>query len=108
MDGRTDEQANERTSFLIFENAEIQTRGSFRGDLTKEEFDRQRLIVNDLLKQRYDRHFVEFKDVVFPIDYDDDLVHMDMTERRRRNSGMRKFQHRVRRIFCTTDIVCKI
>ena len=79
--------------------AEIQTRGSFRGGLTKEEFDRQRIIINDLLRERYDRWFVEFKDVIFPKDYDDDdLVHMDMKERLRRNSGMRKFQNRVRRI----------
>ena len=81
--------------------AEIQTRGNFRDGLKKDEFDRQRLIINELLKERYGRCFVEFKDVVYPTDYDDDLVHMDMTERRRRNSGMRKFQNRVRRIFCS-------
>ena len=81
--------------------AEIQTRGSFRGGLTKEEFDRQRIIINDLLRERYDRWFVELKDVIFPKDYDDDLVHMDLKERLRRNSGMRKFQNQVRRIFCS-------
>ena len=56
------------------------------------EFDRQHIIVNDLLRERYDRWFVEFKDVIFPKDYDDDLVHMDMKERLRRNSVMRKLQ----------------
>ena len=81
--------------------AEIQTRGSFRGGLTKEDFDRQRIIINDLMRERYDRWFVEFKDVIFPKDYDDDLVHIDMKERLRRNSDMRKFQNRVRRILCS-------
>ena len=75
--------------------AETQTRGSFRSGMTKEEFDRQRIIINDLLRERYDRWFVEFKDVILTKDYDDDLVHMDMRERLRRNSGMRKFQNSV-------------
>ena len=64
-------------------------------------FDRQREIINDLLRERYDWLFVEFKDVRFPKDYDKDLVHMDSKERRHRNSGMRKFQSRIRRIFCS-------
>ena len=79
----------------------VQTRGDFRHGLSKEEFDRQREIINDLLRERYDWLFVEFKDVRFPKDYDKDLVHMDSKERRHRNSGMRKFQSRIRRFFCS-------
>ena len=58
----------------------VQTRGDFRHGLSKEEFDRQREIINDLLRERYDWLFVEFKDVRFPKDYDKDLVHMDVIE----------------------------
>ena len=81
--------------------AEIQTRGDFRGGLTKQEFDDQRLIINDLLRQRYHRYYVQFTDVRYPTDYDSDLVHLDSTERHRRNSGMRKYQSRIKRIFCS-------
>ena len=95
------DQLYRRRRVQMVYGAEIQTRGSFRGGLTKEEFDRQRISINDLLRERYDRWFVEFKDVIFPKDYDDDLVHMDMKERLRRNSGMRKFQNRVCRILCS-------
>ena len=43
---------------------EIQTRGELRGDLPKDEFDRQRKIINDLLQERNDWLLVEFKDVL--------------------------------------------
>ena len=49
--------------------AEIQTRGDFRGGLTKQEFDDQRLIINDLLRERYHRYYVQFSDVRYPTDY---------------------------------------
>ena len=81
--------------------AEIQTRGDFRGGLTKEEFDRQRQIMNELLKERFQQYFVSFTDVRYPNDYDEDLVHLDTSERLRRNSGMRKYANRIRRIFCS-------
>ena len=81
--------------------AEIQTRGDFRGGLTKEEFDRQRQIINELLKERFQQYFVSFTDVRYPNDYDEDLVHLDTSERLRRNSGMRKYANRIRRIFCS-------
>ena len=80
---------------------EIQTRDEFRDGLTKREFDRHREVINYLLRERYSRLFVEFKEVVFLTDYDTDLVHMDTSERLRRNSGMRKYRNKIRRIFCS-------
>lgn len=80
---------------------EIQTRGEFRGGLTKNEFDRQRMTINALLHERYGRLFVRFTDVRYPTDYADDMVHLDTSEKIRRNSGMRKFKNRIRRIFCS-------
>ena len=78
---------------------EVQTRGEFRDGLIKREFDSHREVINHLLRERYGRLFVDFKDVVFQTDYDTDLVHMDMSERLRRNSGMRKYRNRIRRMF---------
>ena len=80
--------------------AEIQTRGDFRGGLTKQEFDDQRRVINDLLQNRYHQYFVRFTDVRYSTDYDTDLVHLDSSERLRRNSGMRKYEGRIKRIFC--------
>ena len=80
--------------------AEIQTRGDFRDGLTKPEFDKQRHEINELLKEKYDQYLVRFDEIVYPDDYDDDLVHLDASGGRRRSSGMGKFHHRIRRIFC--------
>ena len=75
--------------------AEIQTRGDFRGGLTKQEFDDRRLIINDLLRERYHQYYVQFTN---------GLRHrpsyLDSTERHR-NSRMRKHQSRIKRIFCS-------
>ena len=44
---------------------------------------------------------IYFKDVRCFIDYDEDLVHLDFSERHRLNSGMRKFKNMISRIFCS-------
>lgn len=80
---------------------EIQTRDDFRYGLTKKEFDqRRRVIINGLLSagEGMVRQVLCGVQGRFP-DYDADLVHMDMSEKLRPNSGMRKYQYR--RIFCS-------
>lgn len=83
--------------------AEILTRGDFRKcpGLTKQVFDEQRRYLNGLLMAQFGQNFVRFKDIHFPKDYDADLVHLGTSEKLKRNSGMRKFQSRIRRIFCS-------
>ena len=56
-------------------------------------------VINDMLRERYGRLFVELKVVGFPTDCDTDLVHTSV--RLRRNSGTRKYRNRIRRIVCS-------
>ena len=108
MNGRTNEETDVLMEKLtdIYQCmwvyvAEIQTWGDFRGGLKKQEFDDQTLIINDLLRERYNQYYVSFTDARYPTDYDTDLVHLDSTEQHPRNSGMRKYQSRIKRIFCS-------
>lgn len=82
--------------------AEVLTRGNFQRSpdrhLNKLIFDKKRKKINSLLKTSFGHHFVAFKDISFPKDFDDDLVHLG-TKTTQRSSGMTRYFHRVRRVF---------
>lgn len=82
--------------------AEVLTRGNFQRSpdrhLNKLIFDKKRKKINSLLKSTFGHHFVVFKDISFPKDFDDDLVHLG-TKTTQRSSGMTRYFHRVRRVF---------
>ena len=84
--------------------AEILTRGDFSRcpdpKMDKTCFDRQRKKINSLLKGEFKANFVRFTDISYPDDYLQDLVHLGTTSSVTRNTGMKKFESRIRQIIC--------
>lgn len=83
--------------------AEIMTRGDFSKcpGLTKVSFDLQRKKINHLLAKTYKEKLIRFSDIRFPKDYSYDGVHMGTEVTTTRNTGMKKYESRIRRILCS-------
>ena len=63
-------------------------------EITKKSFESQRKKINKLLKRQYGDLLLRFKDIKFPNDYDDDLVHYGVPSTKK---GMTKYFHGIRR-----------
>ncbi|KAK3106075.1 hypothetical protein FSP39_013365 [Pinctada imbricata] len=63
--------------------------------LTAQEFDRLRKIVNSALKKRLGKNLIRFKDISFPNDYCDDLIHF--SDKKTGRCGIEKYMFHVRR-----------
>ena len=74
--------------------AEICERGNFTKapGLTYEVYVKQKNSINRSLQKLFGEKLVKFKDIRFPADNDQDLVHFS-------HSGMKKYFFRIRRIF---------
>ncbi|OWF37614.1 hypothetical protein KP79_PYT10423 [Mizuhopecten yessoensis] len=85
--------------------AEIITRGNFSKvpGLTKEAYECQRIRINQLLHKKFGKHFVQFKDIKYPTDYLQDLVHLQTSELITVNTGIKKYMSRIRRIIASTQ-----
>ena len=85
--------------------AEIMTRGDFSKSpdqhLDKATFDRKRQEINTLLAQRFKENLIRFSDVRYPDDYDKDQVHLLKNSASTANTGMKKYESRIRRILCS-------
>lgn len=85
--------------------AEIMTRGDFSKcpdtEMNKTSFDRQRRKINTLLAKELKERFVKFGDVHYPSDYSRDLVHLSDFSDITNNTGLKKYESRLRRIFCS-------
>ena len=85
--------------------AEIMTRGDFSKSpdqhLDKATFDRKRQKINSLLAQRFKENLIRFSDVRYPDDYDKDQVHLLKNSASTANTGMKKYESRIRRILCS-------
>lgn len=82
--------------------AEVITRGQFRKSpgLTKLDFDVQRLKINRLLRKKLGGMFVHFNyEVLFPVDYDNDLVHIGA------GRGMRRYLQRIHEVLRKCPLV---
>lgn len=77
--------------------AEISERGSFTKSpgLTKKAFEAQRKKINKTLRKVFQKDFITFKDIKYPADYDNDLVHFGSKGCQR---GMQKYFYSVRRV----------
>ena len=84
--------------------AEIMTRGDFSKSpdqhLDKATFDRKRQKINSLLAKRFKENLIRFSDVRYPDDYDNDQVHLLKNSASTANTGMKKYESRIRRILC--------
>ncbi len=69
---------------------ELGERGTFRGSISAQHFERQRRAVNKKLKKKFKQTFTKFR-IPFPQYFDTDLVHYS-------NQGMRAYYHGVRRV----------
>lgn len=78
--------------------AEIMPRGDFSMNpdpkMNQTSFERQRRKINYLLAKTVKTRCVKFADVLFPDEYSTDEVHLA-------NSGLKKYESRLRRIFCS-------
>ena len=83
-----------KTSAKFIYIAEICERGSFikSPGLTHDVYKKQRNSINRTLKKVHGDYFVQFTDIRFPQDFDNDLVHFSP-------SGLRKYFFRIRRLF---------
>lgn len=85
--------------------AEIMTRGDFSKcpdpKMNKTSFDLQRKKINTLLAKKLKDTFVKFSDVRYPADYTKDLVHLLEFATTTNNTGIKKYESRLRRIFCS-------
>lgn len=95
------EDAGTATIFV----AEIMTRGDFTKspdpNLDRATFDRKRQKINSLLAKHYKDKLIRFSDIRFPGDYSTDAVHLMTYSSTTNNSGMKKFESRIRRILCS-------
>lgn len=68
--------------------------------LTKALFDVQRRKINTTIKKKLGKKLLRFKDITFPKDYDEDLVHLSCTSTKSvsRRSGMDKYFFTLRRV----------
>ena len=84
--------------------AEILTRGDFKKcpdpKMNKVSFDLQRKKINTLLAKELKERFVKFSDIRYPADYDADLVHLLDFSSDTNNTGLKKYESRLRRILC--------
>ena len=84
---------------------EIMTRGDFSKSpdqhLDKATFDRKRQKINSLLAKRFKENLIRFSDVRYPEDYDNDQVHLLKNSASTANTGMKKYESRIRRILCS-------
>lgn len=85
--------------------AEIMTRGDFSKSpdqhLDKATFDRKRQKINSLLAKRFKENLIRFSDVRYPDDYDNDHVNLLKNSISTANTGMKKYESRIRRILCS-------
>lgn len=85
--------------------AEIMTRGEFSKcpdpKMNKRSFDLQRKKINTLLAKNFKDKFVKFADVHHPDDYAKDLVHLLDFSETTNNTGLKKYESRIRRILCS-------
>ena len=85
--------------------AEIMTRGDFSKSpdqhLDKVTFDRKRQKINSLLVKRFKENLIRFSDVRYPEDYDNDQIHLLKNSASTANTGMKKYESRIRRILCS-------
>lgn len=85
--------------------AEIISRGDFSKcpdpEMNKTCFDRQRRKINSLLASEFKEKFIRFSDIHYPVDYLPDLVHLSTKPDITRNTGMKKFESRLRRVICS-------
>ena len=84
---------------------EILTRGDFSKcpdqEMNRTCFDRQRKKINSLLRGELKGKFITFPDINYPDDYLSDLVHLMETSSIKNNTGLKKFESRLRRIICS-------
>ena len=85
--------------------AEIMTRGDFSRcpdpAMNKAAFDLQRKKINTLLAKELKGNFIKFHDIHYPADYSADLVHLQAHEPNTINTGLKKFECRLRRLICS-------
>ena len=85
--------------------AEIMTRGDFSKSpdphLDKATFDRKRQKINSLLAKHFKDKLIRFPDIKYPRDYSTDAVHLMTYSASTNNSGMKKYESRIRRILCS-------
>lgn len=85
--------------------AEILTRGDFSKSpdsaMNKTSFDLQRKKINTLLVKEYKEKLIRFPDIRYPADYTADLVHLMPRSSSTPNSGLNKYETRIRRILCS-------
>ena len=85
--------------------AEILTRGDFRKcpdpKMNKESCDLQRKKINTLLAKQLKERFLKFSDIRYPNDYSTDLVHLLDFSTATNNTGLKKYESRLRRILCS-------
>ena len=97
-----DLQAAGTTTVFI---AEIITRGDFSKspdpNLDKPTFDKIRQKVNTLLAKCYKDNFIRFPDIKYPKDYSSDGVHVSTHSESTNNTGMKKYESRIRSVLCS-------
>ena len=90
------------TTVLI---AEIMTRGDFSKSpdptLDKTTFDRKRQKINAFLAKHFKDNLIRFPDIKYPKDYSTDGVHLMTYSDSTNNTGMKKYESRIRRILCS-------
>ena len=95
------EEVGTKTVFI----AEMMTRGDFSKSpdpiLNKTTFDNKRQKINSRLAKTYIDHAIRFPDVRYPRDYHTDLVHLLKDSSSTNNTGMKKYESRIRRLLCS-------
>ena len=95
------EESGTKTVFI----AEIMTRGDFSKSpdsiLNKTTFDNKRQKINYRLAKTYKDHLIRFPDMRYPRDYHTDLVHLLQDSSSTNNTGMNKYESRIRRLLCS-------
>ena len=85
--------------------SEILTRGDFSKSqdtqLDKATFDRKRQKINSGLAKRFKDNLIRFPDIKYPKDYSTDLVHLLDYSPMANNTGLKKYESRIRRLICS-------
>lgn len=92
------QEAGTTTVFI----AEILTRGDFSkspdSQLDKATFDRKRQKINSGLAKLFKDKLIRFPDIKYPRDYSTDLVHLSSYSATTNNTGLKKYESRIRRL----------
>lgn len=78
-----------------------------RNDFTKcpgldfDTYEKQRKKINALLAKQYKNSFIRFPDIKYPKDYLEDDVHLQTFSETSNNTGMKKYESRIRGVLCS-------